>query len=307
MDMVIIWLKTFRWKNLLIALFLLLAFRLGVNEAFGFPSALPNWGFALAVISTLIIMAGGYLINDIYDRPADAVNRPDRMALFRKYEEDKLYNVVMSLFGIGVLTGGILAFYIDKWLYAAFPVFTVFLLYQYAHQLKRKPFIGNLTISFLAGLMIISLMAFDVIPALKTDLEVKENYQGIIYIYLVFAGFSFYTTLVREMLKDIEDMEGDRKAGYHTLPIVWSERSVRFVVFLLLMVFFIFFGLFTQRMIEEDNMVWTFLAGLVIFSGAAMWMVRPGSRKVNYRLAQNLVKALMVYGILLLPAFSVIG
>ena len=302
-----IWCKTFRWKNLVIALLLLLAFRLGVNEAFGFPSALPNWGFALAVISTLLIMAGGYLINDIYDRTADAINRPERTKLFEKYEEDKLYNIVMSLFGVGVLLGGILAFYIDKWLYVAFPIFTVFLLYQYAHQLKRRPFIGNLTIAFLAGLMIISLMAFDVIPALENDMEVKENYQGIMYIYLIFACFSFYTTLMREMLKDIEDMDGDRKAGYHTLPIVWNERSVRFVVFLLLMLFFIFFGLFSQRMIEENNMVWTFLSGLVIFSGAAMWMVRPGSRKVNYRLAQNLIKALMVYGILLLPAFSMIG
>lgn len=308
MDMVVtMWLKTFRWKNLLITALLLLAFRLGINEAFGFPSALPNWGFVLAVLSTIMVMAAGYLMNDISDRTADEVNRPERSAIFKQYNEEQLFNVALYLAGGGILIGGVLAWYIDQWLYSAFPVISVLLLYQYAQRWKRQPFVGNAVVAFLAGLVIITLLAYDVLPALLENPVVQEQYGGIVYIYLVFAGFAFYTTLIRELIKDIEDIKGDRKAGYRTLPIVWSERAVRFIAFVLLLIFTIFFGRFTQMMFGEQNPSWPFIAGLFIFSLAALWLVRPGDRVVNYRLAQNVMKALMAYGILLLPAFSIIA
>lgn len=302
----VIWLRAFRWKNLLITVFLLLAFRIGVNEAFGFPSVLPNWGFAMAVLSTLMIMAAGYVMNDIYDRKADVVNRPERSGLFIKYSEEKLFNVALYLAAIGILMGGFLAWYIDRWLYTAFPVVTVMLLYQYAQRWKGQPFIGNVVVAFLAGLVVISLLAFDVLPILIEDVGVMEKYGGIIYIYLVFAGFAFYVTLIREIIKDLEDITGDKKAGYRTLPIVWNERGTRFIAFILIFVFTIFFGRFTQMMYGEQNNAWIFVMGIFLFGLAGMWLLRPGERIVNYRLAQNVIKALMAYGILLLPAFSLL-
>lgn len=305
MDMVI-WLRAFRWKNLLITIFLLLAFRLGINEAFGFPSALPDWGFALAVLSTLLIMSAGYLMNDIYDRSADAVNRPERAALFKTYSEEQLFNVALYLAATGILIGGFLAWHIDRWLYTALPVVTVLLLYQYAQRWKGQPLIGNVIIAFLAGLVVITLLAFDVLPTLTEDPEVMDKFGGIIYIYLVFAGFAFYVTLIREIIKDLEDIKGDKKAGYRTLPIVWNERGARFIAFILIFVFTIFFGRFTQMMFGEQNNAWVFVLGIFLFGLAGVWLLRPGERAVNYRLAQNVIKALMAYGILLLPAFSLL-
>ncbi len=302
-----LWLTVFRWKNLLITVVLLLAFRLGINEAFGFPSTLPNGLFILAVLSTISIMAAGYLMNDIFDQTADAVNRPYRAKIFKRYGVEQLFNVALYLAAFGIIVGGGLAWYIDKWLYTAFPVITVLLLYQYAQRWKGQPFIGNAVIAFLAGLVVVTLLAYDVLPSLLEDPEVQEQYGGIVYIYLVFAGFAFYTTLIRELIKDIEDMKGDRKAGYRTLPIVWNERGVRFVAFVLLLVFAIFFGRFTHMMIGEHNPSWPFIAGIFAISLVALWLLRPGERKVNYRLAQNVLKALMAYGILLLPAFSLIA
>lgn len=305
MDMVI-WLRAFRWKNLLITVFLLLAFRLGINEAFGFPSVLPDWGFALAVLSTLMIMAAGYVMNDIFDRNADAINRPKRLELFKKYSEEQLYNVAIYLAAAGILIGGVLAWYIDRWLYTALPVITVLLLYQYAQRWKGQPLIGNVVIAFLAGLVVITLLAFDVLPILTEDPDVMEKFGGIIYIYLVFAGFAFYITLIREIIKDLEDIKGDLKAGYRTLPIVWNERGARFIAFILIFVFTIFFGRFTQMMYGEQNSAWVFIMGIFLFGLAGVWLLRPGERVVNYRLAQNVMKALMAYGILLLPAFSLL-
>ncbi len=302
-----LWLSVFRWKNLLITVALLFAFRLGVNEAFGFPSALSFGMFLLAVLSTITIMAAGYLMNDIYDRATDAFNRPERSKIFNRYTEETLFNIALYLSAFGILVGGGLAWHIDKWLYTGFPVITVLLLYQYAQRWKRQPLIGNAVIAFLAGLVVITLLAYDVLPSLLEDPKTQERYGGIVYIYLVFAGFAFYTTLIRELIKDIEDINGDRKAGYRTLPIVWNERGVRFLAFILLLVFAIFFGRFTQMMVGEQNPTWPFMLGVFVLSVVVLWILRPGERKVNYRLAQNVLKGLMAYGILLIPIFSLIA
>ncbi|MCC5916296.1 MAG: UbiA family prenyltransferase [Cryomorphaceae bacterium] len=302
-----IWLKTLRWKNLLIAVVLLLAFRLGINGALSFPSALPNWAFVLAVLSSLLLMAGGYLVNDIYDREADRVNRPERGKIFTLYSVDFLYKVSLWLMGGGILIGGFLAIYIDKMLYIAFPMITALLLYQYASQLKKQALVGNLVISLLSGLIVISLLAFDVLPSLESDETIKENFQGMVYIYLIFASFSFFITFIRELLKDIEDIKGDRRAGYKTLPILWGERPVRFICFLLLLVFLVFFAQFTRMMLFERNTFWIFVLGIVILSGWVTWLIRPGARTVNYRLSQNILKGLMLYGILLLPVISMLS
>ncbi|TVQ77898.1 MAG: hypothetical protein EA358_05675 [Flavobacteriales bacterium] len=302
-----IWFEAFRWKNLVIATTILLAFRIGIHEPIGFPSRLPDWAFGLAVLSTIFAMAYGYLINDIRDRTTDEVNKPERAKLFKKHTLEEINVVAYALAASSMLIGAFLAMYIDRWRYIALPAITLLLLHQYAHHLKGRPFIGNVLVAFLASLMVVSLLAFDVLPVLENNVDIKNQFQGLVYIYLAFAGFAFHITLIREIVKDLEDVEGDKRAGYRTLPIVIGERPSRLIAFLLALIFSIISIRFTIAVWQEDYSYWLIYAIVAVYSLYILYLLRPGERLVNYKIVQRTLKILMLMGILLLPLLSFIG
>ena len=167
--------------------------------------------------STVSIAAGGYIINDYYDVKIDYINKPDRVvigkSITRRYAI--LFHVVLS--SIGILLG----VYVS-WRIGAVNVLSVFLLWLYSNNLKRLPFIGNLTVAFLTGLAIYIVDLF-----YRTD-------NSLVIIYALFA---FFMTLIREVIKDMEDLKGDNTFGCKTLPIIWGIRKTKLFVYILVIVF----------------------------------------------------------------------
>lgn len=175
--------------------------------------------FSLFILSasTVLIAAGGYVINDYYDVKIDYINKPDRVvigkSITRRYAI--LFHVVLS--GAGIFLGFLLS-----WRLLAVNILSVFLLWLYSNNLKRLPFIGNLTVAFLTGLSIWIL---------------EIHYHTHNPLILIYASFAFSMTLVREIIKDMEDLKGDNTFGCRTLPIVWGLRRTKFVIYAILGVF----------------------------------------------------------------------
>jgi 4-hydroxybenzoate polyprenyltransferase len=171
----------------------------------------------LLSVSTVLIAAAGYIINDYYDVKIDYINKPERVVIGKNIPRRYaiLFHVVLS--GIGILIGLLLS-----WRIAALNVLSAFLLWLYSNNLKRLPFIGNFSVAFLTGLSV-----------WIVDLLYRHG-SALIVIY---ASFAFFMTLVREIIKDMEDLKGDNTFGCKTLPIVWGLRRTKFVIYFILAIF----------------------------------------------------------------------
>ena len=171
----------------------------------------------LLSISTILIAAGGYVINDYYDVKIDYINKPNRVVIgkiiSRRYAI--LFHVLLSTIGIA------LGIYLSLGIGLVNAV-SVFLLWLYSNNLKRLPFIGNVTVAFLTGLAVI-----------VVDLFYRTNNSLVI----IYALFAFFITLVREVIKDMEDLKGDNSFGCKTLPIIWGLRKTKLLLYIILVAF----------------------------------------------------------------------
>lgn len=206
-------LKLTRFGNLIIialAQYFTSGFLIGMHT-------LNDFKLFLLSLSTVSIAAGGYVINDYYDVKIDYINKPDRVvigkSITRRYAI--LFHVLLSSLGI------LLGFYLS-WRIAAVNMLSVFLLWLYSNNLKRLPFIGNLTVAFLTGLAIYTI-----------DIFYRTNNSLVI----IYALFAFFMTLIREVIKDMEDLKGDNSFGCKTLPIIWGLRKTKILIYVILVVF----------------------------------------------------------------------
>jgi len=176
-----------------------------------------DWRLLLLSSSTVLIAAGGYIINDYYDIKIDLVNKPERVVIgkgiTRRYA--LLFHTVLSISGI--LLGLIL-----NWRIGAINFGSVFLLWWYSNDLKRHPLIGNVVVALLTAIAIL------MVDALYTTGNL---------LIVSYATFAFFMTFIREIIKDMEDLKGDDTFGCKTLPIVWGIRRTKFFLYGLLLVF----------------------------------------------------------------------
>ncbi|HCM76439.1 MAG TPA: prenyltransferase [Cytophagales bacterium] len=178
---------------------------------------LTDWRLLLLSVSTMMIAAAGYIINDYYDVKIDLINKPERVvigkSITRRYAI--FFHTVLSLSGVAV---GLLL----SWQIALVNFMSAFLLWLYSNNLKRQPFIGNFAIGLLT--------AFSV-------LVVNLLYQPFNSLILIYALFALAMTLVREIIKDMEDWKGDNTFGCKTIPIIWGLRKTKLLLYVLLILF----------------------------------------------------------------------
>jgi 4-hydroxybenzoate polyprenyltransferase len=173
---------------------------------------LLDYRFIGLVLSTQMIAAGGYIINDYYDQKIDMINRPSRVIIGVKLT--RRLALVSHL--ILNFTGIFIGFWIDP-LIGLIHVFSSFLLWAYSNQLRRLPLIGNLTISTLSGL---------------TFLIVSIFFRQQSTVVTIYALFAFTITLIREIIKDIEDVKGESAFGCQTIPVVWGIPGAKIAIYL---------------------------------------------------------------------------
>lgn len=196
-------------------------------QQYGLPPVLDDAHFSLLVVVTLLITAGGYVINDIVDFRIDLANRPEKVVINRFIRIQSAYWLYFCFNLLGFLIALYLSFYIECIPLANLFPLAVVLLFVYSTYLKSRPLLGNLLIAlFCAGVAGIAWFAeresfqalMEKAPALAGRIG------GIISWYMAFA---FLSTMFREIIKDMEDVQGDMGANCRTIPALWGMPTAK--------------------------------------------------------------------------------
>ncbi|MCU0454799.1 MAG: geranylgeranylglycerol-phosphate geranylgeranyltransferase [Bacteroidales bacterium] len=305
-----------RWKNLLIVMLTMVLMRyfviaplLGLvtvtmnaapDSAVPMTLQLPLTDFILLIAATVLVTAGGYVINDYFDIKTDLINR-GKVIVGTKVSRQRamMWHSVLNLAGIAI------GFYISSragyfWMGMLFLLVSG-LLYFYSASYKRQFLIGNLMVSVLTALVPLLVLFYEW-PALyrfyasnATSVPEMKFLFGWIG---GFALFAFLTTLTREIIKDIEDFEGDTAYGRNTVPVVIGIPASKIVTVSLLagtiaLLYIVWF--FWVR----DWLTLAYLsAAIALPLGIVIWRVTTGAGRKKMHAASSIMKIAMLTGIL---------
>jgi|694.fasta_scaffold08203_3 4-hydroxybenzoate polyprenyltransferase len=202
-----------------------------------FGPQLPLYLFILLVLSTVLIAAGGNVINDYFDTRIDRVNKPDDVIVGRSVKRRVAMTGHLTLSGLGLLIGVFVAWRAGMPQWALIPAFSIGALWTYSTSFKRQLIIGNGLVATLTALVPLTVGLYE-LPLLKrafatpqvltlsdgTQYEMEPVLPEFWYWILGYAAFAFMSTLVRELQKDMADVKGDEAEGCRTVPIVWGMR-----------------------------------------------------------------------------------
>ena len=223
------YLRLVRFPNLLIVVLtqFLLQYLLVVPalENGGIPPALDLPHFILLVISTLLIAASGYVINDLTDYPIDLINKPEKVIINRLIPEVQAWNYYYGLIATGFIISLYLAWYVDNLPLVLIYPSAVALLYWYSTKFKATVLWGNIIVglfcAFVAGIVFFA-ERHSIAQLVEQAPEAAKNPMLIGAAYLAFA---FFSTLFREVIKDLEDVLGDEQGDCRTFPIVYGIKN----------------------------------------------------------------------------------
>jgi 4-hydroxybenzoate polyprenyltransferase len=197
-----------------------------------YKGAIPEgdtFQFILLMLASLLIAAAGYIINDYFDINIDEVNKPHRMVVDKVISRRWAiaWHFMLSITGI-VLTALALPI-LQKWYLILGNIFCVALLWLYSTNFKRQLLTGNIVVSLLTAWTIL-IIFFSKVSLADAFGAGDGNHYKLFRIAILYAGFAFIISLIREAIKDMEDMEGDAKYGCKTMPIVWGVNATKVYV-----------------------------------------------------------------------------
>lgn len=239
------------------------------------PSLLLDTKLLLLSLSTVCIAAAGYIINDYFDIKIDIVNKPERVIIGRYLKRQIAMGAHQALNFLGVVIG----LYLSKWVFVV-NVLSVTLLWFYSSTFKRQPFIGNFIVAFLTALSLIILAVY---------------YRQQVDLLLIYALFSFVITLVREIIKDMEDVKGDARFGCRTLPILWGLRRTKQVLYGIIATFIV--SLFSiAHSLQNQQLVWIFVILLIPIAWLVYRLAKADTKR-DFSYLSSLCKLIMLIGV----------
>jgi len=298
-------LRLIRYKNLLIIILTQYLMRWSIIkpilEAYEFKLQFSELNFFFLVMATVFITAAGYVINDYFDTKTDMVNRPETVIIGKLMNRRAaiLLHIFLNTIGIGL--GAYISFYIGIPLLTLVFIFITGLLWFYSTTYKRQFLIGNVIVALLTAIVPLMVILFE-IPLLNEEYglllkELKSDFTHLILWVGAFALFAFLLTLIREIIKDVEDYEGDSVYGRQTLPIVLGVLNTKIII-----ITFILTTLFSLVYIY-----FRFLNDIITLVYFALFLILPllfllyktiiAENKKDYHRASNLAKIIMLAGI----------
>ena len=224
--------RLIRWPNLVFILLAEFLFHFCIYKPL-YPnaSALIDKNFYLIGVTYILIAAAGYIINDYFDINIDQVNKPTRVVVgsFISRRWVIFWHLLFSLLGIYIST---IAFpFKQYWHIHLGNLATILLLWFYSTNFKKDFLIGNVVISLLTAwsIAVVYFSKYTVQEITHPSVSDVANFR-FAKLMIFYCAFAFILTLVREALKDMEDLEGDEKFGCKTLPIVWGLKPTKIYI-----------------------------------------------------------------------------
>jgi len=304
MNLVGAFIKMIRLPNLFFIVLTQVLFHTAVLDTILLPlgtgPSIDGLNFILLVVSSVLIAAAGYIINDYFDINIDQINKPTANVVDKIVSRRWAMAWHFVLSGVGIILSAWVSWRTGFWYILLGNFMCVLLLFGYSVSLKRKLLSGNIIISLLTAwvILVISIAKINtqtlVIPA------VTEAVNKITRIAFLYAGFAFISSLIREAIKDIEDLQGDERYGCRTMPIVWGVNAAKVYIAVWLVVILALLVIL-QVYVARFEWWWAMVYSIVFIIGPFvlifLQLYKAKDQKDYHRLS-NWTKLVMLTGIL---------
>ncbi|MCX7697066.1 MAG: geranylgeranylglycerol-phosphate geranylgeranyltransferase [Bacteroidales bacterium] len=302
--------RLIRWENLLMAALVFYFTRIWVVDFLlsleKVVKPFNEWTFMWLVLNYLFVMAGGYAINDYYDVGMDEINRPHKKVLGNTFSIKTGWRVFVLCMGLGLTSSFVQAIVLkDKYLFIL-PLFVSALMWFYSTKFKREIFWGNFMIALLAFLnvFLVFLHYMTLFPTVK-DIP-TFTFKPLLYISLLYGVLSFWVTFIREIVKDVIDMEGDKAFNCNNFAIYLGQRKTTRLIFILGLVFLLFLVFFAWISFSFKSKYLFYYFSLLLIPFwlyLLIWMWKL-QQKDDFIKMSFWLKVYMLSGILSLQVFS---
>ncbi len=317
MKLITAFLRLVRWPNLVMIAVTQVLFYFSivpsyVGDTISILSYFGTQHYLLLILSSLLIAAAGNIINDYFDRNIDEINKPQKKIIDKLIK--RRWAIVMHIIFsfIAILIG----FYVDSqtpvfWLGISNTI-CVLLLFGYSISLKKKLLVGNVLISLLTAWVIfvcflcyyrtLSFQGFEAF-------EVQAILRRFIRISFLYAGFAFVISLIREVVKDLEDIDGDKKYGCKTMPITWGIPASKVFVAVWLIVLVGMISIVQFYVFQLDwRWIWSIVYCIVLIIIPLIWILRKlfiAQVPKDYHKLSSVIKFVMLAGLLSMIFFKI--
>jgi 4-hydroxybenzoate polyprenyltransferase len=270
-----------------------------VNAYSDFTPAL----FSISLLSTLLIAAAGYMINDYFDVKTDKINRPETVVVdvSIKRRWAMILHIIFS--ATGLLLGIFLALKCHNIKLVTFQILSILLLWFYSTNFKKQLLVGNIVVSLLTATIPVMPMVYDFYLSAGTAPLIgsitSTSLKPLVIITFGYAGFAFLSSFAREVVKDMEDYKGDIQTGCKTMPIVWGIITSKVVTFFVIV---ITIGMLLLAGIKfyylHQALALYYIIGLLLLPlTVLLFLIIRAKTSRDFKMASLLLKFIMLFGI----------
>ena len=260
---------------------------------------LSQLDFFVLVLSTVLVAAGGYVINDVFDSEIDAINKPDKVFIGKVISVKNGKILSLALSGLGVILGFWVALKTEVPMLGMVHVLTAGLLWYYSFIYKYMFLLGNVVVSVISAIVVFMIPLFEpALPMLWRNGQ-PEMVAAIFKIITAYSVFAFLLSLIREIIKDTEDIEGDEAQNCRTLPVVWGVTGAKITLIILTTFTISLLGYVQYLQYESGSLeVFGYILLLIQFPLVHLLLgLFRASEKKDFTYASMLVKGIMITGL----------
>lgn len=307
------YLNLIRWKNLIIIAATMFIMKylilIPVSQYFNTSIKFCDIGFLFLTVSIMFIAAAGNVINDYFDRKTDYINKPEKVIVGFTVKRRIVIAIHLILSFLGILTGFIAAYLSGQLRYGLIFILLVYILWKYSTSLKRTVFWGNFTVGVLTAIVpalvaLFEYVSFKTISGETTNADTMAMKVSLALL-LGYAVFAFAYNFIREIVKDLEDMEGDSKTGVKTMAVAIGKDKTNSIVSVLstlsaAAVITVWITYISKLPFLEKDIFSTLYIIVLIVIPTLYITVKSlyASKKRDYTYLSKLLKIIMIFGIL---------
>jgi len=312
--------KIIRWKNLVIISLSQIFIKFFFIDFFIQKDQLLNENFVILLIVTILIAASGYIVNDIYDYNLDQINKPEKVVLGKFLKSRDAIIIYMMFNFLAIVLSIFLCMKIEQEIYILVFLLIIYCLWLYSKKLKKYKTIGNILIAFFISLSILN------VPMFSYKNFLNDDRFFVFLIICIFSLLAFLINVKREIIKDIEDIEGDKIHKVKSLPIIFGTKKSKLVTIIIgiILMFAISCLITFQILILRSDLlldvggnqfsnpqIWgaNYISIIYMFIILIMFfyvelLILNATTKTNFTKASKLLKYLMLLSLLSIPVFS---